>query len=395
MSEPASAPAALADRPGPAPGLLVVDLAAGFGGAERRALEETAELHRRGEQVRLVAHQGTPLAAAAQRRGLPVVPVGGRKYDPRALVQMRRVLAEHPGWAVETHSTWSRACVLGAGGPSGPALATVHSTPAQSESPLSARLWHVPVLRLATRRGWRVVAVSTSVADHLVDDLGLPAGRVSTIWSGIEPADDEAAGRHRGLLRRELGIDDEAPVVAVVGRLVAVKQVPAVVEAFGGVLRRVPQAHLLLVGDGPELGPVLRAIGALAPEDRDQVHLLGRRDDVEQVMLDSDLLVLASTTEGLPMTVLEAAERRLPVLSTDVGSVREALTGDGVALLPPGAETDPRLSALLAEAAADLLTDEARRTRLAAVAHDRVRERFGLDRMATTVLEATRAPDGR
>lgn len=369
-------------------GLLVVDLADGFGGAERRALDEVVTLAARDVPVLLVAQRNSPVERRARAAGVPVAAVDSGKYHPAAVAAVRRLCRDHAGWSIETHTSWARLCVLLAGGRGRTALATVHSTPERTQGRLAVQLWHVPLLRLAARRGWRLLAVAPSVHRHLVDDLGLPAEQVRTVWSGV--GEPQTPARPAGALRAELGIEPDALVAASVGRLVALKQVPAVIEAFGQARRMLPQAHLLVVGDGPGLPEVLDAISRLPPADRDRVHLLGVRDDVDVVLQDTDLLVLASRTEAMPMVALEAASRGVPVVSTDVGSIREGLGPDAVHLLPPGTACGPELVTALRVALLRVLPDPAYRRRLTSAAAARVRERFGLDEMANAIVRAGR-----
>jgi glycosyltransferase involved in cell wall biosynthesis len=86
------------------------------------------------------------------------------------------------------------------------------------------------------------------------------------------------------------------------------------------------KSHLIIAGDGYLRGDVERAIMECALQDR--VELLGVVNDVPTLLANVDCLVMPSLWEGLPMVILEAGARSLPVISTPVGSIPELLSDD-------------------------------------------------------------------
>jgi len=92
--------------------------------------------------------------------------------------------------------------------------------------------------------------------------------------------------------------------------------------------------RFLIVGEGP-LGPELEAL-VRQHDVADVVTLSGFRDDVEALLQAADLFILPSLDEGMPMSLLEAAGRRLPVVVTPVGDVADLITdGETGLLIPP------------------------------------------------------------
>jgi len=164
---------------------------------------------------------------------------------------------------------------------------------------------------------------------------------------------------------------DERPVEVVsVGRLAHPKDFVTLVRACA---RLEPGlTRLTIVGDGGDRGAVETAIAETGLEG---VRMLGERDDVLEHVAASDVFVLSSLSEGLPMSVLEAMAAGLPLVLTRVGGTPELVTeGENGRLVPPG---DP---VALADAIDGLARDVALRRAFGAASRERVEETFALSR---------------
>ena len=119
---------------------------------------------------------------------------------------------------------------------------------------------------------------------------------------------------------RERRLHADAVRFLYAGRLSAVKNVGPIIEAVRDYHR---DCSLTILGDGEERESLERLAAGC-----DRIHFLGavRPDEVQQAMCESDVLVMNSTFEGIPMTILEALGCGLPVITTDVGGIREVLT---------------------------------------------------------------------
>ncbi|HET7224819.1 MAG TPA: glycosyltransferase family 4 protein [Candidatus Eisenbacteria bacterium] len=190
-----------------------------------------------------------------------------------------------------------------------------------------------------------------------------------TVLNGISEA---GAVRARDVVRAELGLAEDAPVVLTVGSLSAQKAQHVLVEAFARVRAHAPRAALLLVGEGPARA----ALEAQAAGIGGAVRMLGARRDVADLLAAADVFALSSTREGLPIVVLEAMRAGRPVVASRIGGVPEAVE-DGVtgSLAAPGDATG------LAEAIARLALDPALARRMGAAGNARWRERFTAARM--------------
>ena len=118
-----------------------------------------------------------------------------------------------------------------------------------------------------------------------------------------------------------------------VGRLAAIKDLPTLLRAIALAAQRVPHLVLSIVGDGPvrrELEELAKDLGIA-----DRVTFFGQQLAVQRFFCAADALVMSSVSEGLPMSLLQAASIGLPAVLTDVGGMREVLTLSGGGLLTP------------------------------------------------------------
>lgn len=129
------------------------------------------------------------------------------------------------------------------------------------------------------------------------------------------------------ILRGQLGLDEDAPLLAFVGHMVAQKQPELAVDVLAEVLTNHPRAHLVMAGDGDRRPSVARRASELGVER--SVTLLGHRDDPEVVFAAADLALITSEAEGVPGVAIEAHMAACPVVSFDVGAITDVVE-DGV-----------------------------------------------------------------
>jgi len=226
--------------------------------------------------------------------------------------------------------------------------------------------------RLASALTDRVVAVSADAANVALHIENVAETRVVTISNGVDttafrPADPRAA-------RALLGIPEGGFHVGVVARLAAVKDHATLLAAFALLRAERPDAHLTLVGDGPELAALRDRARAL--DLAGSVHFVGVRRDVAAVLPAFDVFALSSTSEGISLTLLEAAAAGLPIVATRVGGNSEVvLDGATGTLVSPG---DPAAFA----AALGALARRSDRAALGLAGRAHVERWFSVERMA-------------
>ena len=155
--------------------------------------------------------------------------------------------------------------------------------------------------------------------------LGLPHGAINVVRNGYAFSDQEIASHWaaRGRYREQIGIPPVAPIVGAVMRLSEEKQPHMWLEIAALVRADVPDAHFLIVGDGPLRGSLEKR--ALQPDLDGSVHFIGHLRDALDAIADMDLLLLTSRAEGLPNVLVEAQFLGVPVVATPVGGAPEAI----------------------------------------------------------------------
>ena len=218
-----------------------------------------------------------------------------------------------------------------------------------------------------------IVAVSHELRDYMID-ARFPSRRIAVVHNGVQPmAMPSIADRRRA--RQQLRLDERAFVVATVARLDPVKDLMTLLEAFAAVRLRVPLAHLLVVGDGPERARL--EARAAQPDLAGSVHMTGYRQDVRALLPAADVYTSSSISEGVSITILEAMAAGIPVVATAVGGTPEVLPDESAG----GILVPCRNPERLASAIVSLALDQRRRAALAEAGRRRLETSFTIDRM--------------
>ena len=216
-----------------------------------------------------------------------------------------------------------------------------------------------------------LLAVSGAAAEYVRDYLGL-AERPQVIENGIDLAPYRAARQHRPAMRASWGAASDDIVLMALGRLAPVKSHAMLLDGFAKALADAPRLLLVIVGRGELDGELRRHAAQLGIDAR--VRFLGYRTDVAECLAGADVLVNTSTTEGLPISILEAMAAGCAVVATAVGGVPETLGDPPAGRLVPSSDT-----VALARALVVIGTNDPSRAALAAAAGARV-ESYSLER---------------
>ena len=170
------------------------------------------------------------------------------------------------------------------------------------------RRWHPWLEWLTARRDAGHIVNTPALARHVMQSFGVPLERVHIIPPAIEPP---ASAIERAAARRQLGLPEDTPVIAWVGRLDPVKRVDWLVRCVEELHER--RVVVAMAGDGPLRAALEHDINASPARER--VHLLGWQQDLTPLLSAADLFCLPSRTEGLPNAVLEAMAFGVPVVA--------------------------------------------------------------------------------
>jgi glycosyltransferase involved in cell wall biosynthesis len=279
-------------------------------GAELFAVDLAARLQAQGRSCSTVAL----VASSVDTSPLPVpVPVlGSTRRGARTLRALRRRI--RGACAVVAHGSAAiQACAVASVGTGVPLVVRSVGDPRHWATTARRRA----SVRLSLRKARVVVVLTAAAADAVVRVHGLPSTRIRVITNGV-PVDrfPPVDPGHREEARRALGVPTDRPTVAFLGALAPEKDPSLAVRAMS----KVVDAQLLIAGDGPEDASARAVADEVAPG---RVTFLGSVADPTRVYAAADAVVASSRTEGLPAVLIEAGLSALPVVTTDVGFVRD------------------------------------------------------------------------
>lgn len=333
----------------------------GIGGSERHLLTLLPALGELGVEPVMVGldDPGWDVAPFYRELRVPAVRLAApRDLDPLLAVRLGRALSSVRPDVVHSHLV--HADVYGAlAAGRVPLVSTKHNDDRFRVGPFR----HVE--RLLGRRAARIIAITEALRRFTVEQVGLPAAKVTTIHYGLDEPPAAWA-------TTELEVPD-GPLVAAVARLVPQKGIDVAVRAMAGL-----DATLVVLGEGAER-PRLEG---LARELDVRLLLPGRVGDVASVLRRADVLAHPARWEGFGLALLEAMLCSLPVVATRVSSIPEIVAdGETGLLVPPD---DP---AALHAALDRLLGDELLRARFGDAGRERARTEFSVALMARRTLD--------
>ncbi len=255
---------------------------------------------------------------------------------------------------------------------------------------LAARLAKVPVVcsalhstgwpdgvgrlnRALTRWTDAFIAVAEPHGEFLREFERFPAEKVVVIPNGVDTL-RFAPPVDREIVRRELGIGVATPLIGILAALRPEKNHELFLEVASRVRRQISDCEFLVIGDGPRRS--LLEAEAVRLGVASAVHFLGSRNDVPELLGALDLLALTSHNEANPVSILESMSCETPVVSVDVGSIRESIADGKNGFLCPSGDAK-----MLAARIVELITDPVRRNQFGARARRHVVENASLDVM--------------
>lgn len=233
------------------------------------------------------------------------------------------------------------------------------------------------VQRYACHFADRILVNADAVKEWLVND-GYDPAKIVVIRNGVDLTRFDATPEPERL-RRELGLADGTPLVAVVSRLTRLKGLEYFLEASAKVSERRPDARFLVVGETSPMdrdyrGELERFAARVGVGDR--VIFTGLRTDVPVLLASVNVSVMPSLNEALSNVLLESMAAGAPTVATRVGGTPEALIDGVTGLLVPPADADAMATAIMR-----MLSDDAMAARLAHAARQRIAEIFSVKQM--------------
>jgi glycosyltransferase involved in cell wall biosynthesis len=344
-----------------------IDTATTWRGGQNQVLLTVMGLRATGERTLLVAHPDGELRRRAAE-GLDFVPLApSHELDLKS------------GWKLSRLFNRTRPAIVHAHDPHAVAMAALglSMSSLQPAPPLIAsrrvdfRLKKNSFSRWKYRQVNAFVCASDAIA-QLVHADGVSPSRIFTVHEGIDV--ERITHTPAGSVHAELWLPVHAPIVGNIGALVPHKGQKHLIDAAALVIRDVPDARFVILGEGPLRPALEQQIRHLHLEKH--VFLLGFRVDVIALLKGFDVFVMCSETEGLGTSILDAMAAGKAVIGSRAGGISEVIDDQTTGLLVPPGEPTP-----LAAAIVRLLTDGPLRERMGAAGWTRVRERFTVERM--------------
>jgi glycosyltransferase involved in cell wall biosynthesis len=345
-----------------------------IGGAEEMVFTLMRRLPKRFEPIVCCLTSAGAMGEEMQRAGIRVDVLGLNPglRRPHDVLRIRNYLARTKAHIVHTFlltaSLYGRFAAILAGVPI--VIGTEVNVYAQK------RRSHAFAERLLLRGTDCVVASAESVRDFYIRQVHADPARVKVIYNAVDWSALQTT-TNRADMRRELGIAESAPVITIIARLTEQKAHRVLFDAMAAT-PSLANAHLLVVGDGELREELFRRVDALQLGGR--VHFAGARRDLGNVLAASDVFVMPSLWEGLPLSLVLAMGAGLPVVASRVAGIPEVVQHDVTGLLVDAGDA-PQLGTALAS----LADDAELRARLGRAARDFVRPRFGADNYIASV----------
>jgi glycosyltransferase involved in cell wall biosynthesis len=349
------------------------------GGLERIAVDLALAQKKAGHSPMLYCmFTAGPLADEARAAGIPVTEFHKQPgFSVKLLFMLARQLSRDGPDVVHTHNPAVHHYGAVAARLAGVrAVVNTRHGPATSAGHAYQERYFRAVMPLTDT----VVFVCEDSRRYLLEHRGLPNRKSAVITNGIELA---------AFLEKPAAPMSAAPRVrfGAVGRMVPVKAHSILIDAFAQVSRKLPHAELRIVGGGP-LEEQLKEQTRKAGLDG-RIRIEGLNHCIADVLRELDIFVLSSTSEGLPLVILEAMAAGLPVVSTRIGGVPDVAPEDEVSVLcAPGSASD--LAEAMYQAATNYdLANMGKKAREIAIA------KFSLDQMWRSYQAVYAAAIGR
>jgi glycosyltransferase involved in cell wall biosynthesis len=309
------------------------------------------------------------LVSEFRENGITVFEWNAPRRDPVTFLRMLRFMRRRKYDILHTHIfDWQgRVIALFAGIPV--IITTYHLVSDWDLTGNFVRYLKVKLDSLTSRLNDKIIVVGEDVKRSAIQKGKIPAEKIVTVQNGIDVNAFCDSSDGEGI-RSELGLNDRRIIIAI-GRLVEQKGHTWLIEAANILRKDYPDISVLIVGEGDLKDTLESQIRDNGLEGT--VKLLGARRDIQKLLAISELYVMPSLFEGLPITLLEAMAAGKPIVATEVDGIRNVLRNGIEGLIIP-----PKESEGLAGAISDLLSDRHLAESLAQSSLKKVREDFNI-----------------
>ena len=352
-----------------------------LGGAEMHAAQLSAVLARRGHHVTVFT-----ASLVDQKRSLPAS-LAGPVVCELASVDHQRWFALHCGWKLLRerrkyslvqffHAGLHTLLGIGMAAALRKRVIVMFAISDQGRC-LQQTLLGRFQLQLFRRFADRILILNSEMYEDL-QALGFQRARLAYLTCGVDPvALAPASSAERMALREKWGVSANALVITTICRFVPEKRIDTIIDAFAQVHRSQPEAFLLLGGDGPEYASLIAQVKRLGLTDVTGFPGSLHKEQVAEVLRLSDVYMLVSASEGIPLALMEAMAVGLPSIVSDIAGTEALVQTDREGYRVKAGDV-----AAIANALVRVVQDVSLRQRLGAEARRRILQSYTLDIIA-------------
>jgi glycosyltransferase involved in cell wall biosynthesis len=212
-----------------------------------------------------------------------------------------------------------------------------------------------------------LIAIGSKVKDELIAAGIGKAGKYRVFFPGLPMP----KAHSRTDAQNSLGLSTKTLYITFVGRLTQIKRPDRLLDVANECKQRGLDLRFLVAGEGE----LFESSKARAQSEQLNVTFLGWRSDIAQIFAASDIAILTSDNEGIPLTLIQAAQAGLPIVATNVGSISDIVVNESTGYLTATSASD------MADAIEKLVRDAQLRRIMGEAGKARASQYFSLERM--------------
>lgn len=355
--------------------ILHTESAKRWGGQERRTFAEAVEFKKRGHRVILVVQPGSLLGKHAKEVGIEVREIGMRNKEIlKAFFQLFSLMRRERVDIVNTHSSkdsW---------------IASFAARLAHRPILLRTRHITIPIsnhpFNIVYKLPHKIITIGGAIRKDMIELNRFSPEKIISIPTGVD-LNKFNPDRVKGNIRKELGIDQDTPLVGSISIIRTEKGFPYFLEAAQEILKTKPETRFLIVGYEPKGNTLVQEVRRQGLDDK--VFMPGLREDIPDILAHLDVFVLCSLREAFGQAIAQALAMKRPVVTTNVGGIPELIKDNETGLLVPPAD-----GKALAKAILKLLENREKAKRLGESGRRLIEEKFSQEIMIAKIEDLYR-----
>ncbi|XKH50672.1 glycosyltransferase family 4 protein [Chryseomicrobium palamuruense] len=323
----------------------------------------------------LILFQEGPFARQAREAGIIVHVIKQKnRYDLSILQQLKKLITRNEVSVVHSHGARANLFISFIRQKKFKWFTTIHSDPSLD---FIGRGLKGTIFTTINKRVINQIDHFFVVSErfkHLMMKQNISEHKITVVYNGI----DFEPKSFTAISRSELGLSETSFVISMVARLHPIKNYPLAFEVVRELQLEGHNVELLAIGDGP----LSDELATLA-KNYNGIHMLGFREDIPALLNCSDSLLLVSSSESFPLVLLEAAKAKIPVLTTDVGGVRDLVVSPKMGAVVSINDKD----ALVAEMKRFILAKkEGKIKEMGEILHEHAKSNFSITQLVDATL---------